>query len=91
MIVRPDNHIELGPLEPGTSEDRGNSLLGGNASIRNVAVALRTPLNRASSNAGPERTISLNTHKERRITSCPSGTKFGSPVACDMQGYHHFL
>ena len=59
MIVGPDNHVELGPLEPGTSENRGNSAFGGNASIRNVAAELREQLNRTSSDARQRRTMTV--------------------------------
>ena len=59
MIVEPDNHIELGPLETGTSENRVNLGFGGNASIRNVAAELRSPLNRASSDARQRRTMTV--------------------------------
>ena len=59
MIIGPENHIELGPREPGTSEVRVNSAFGGNASMRNVADELRKPLNRASSDARQRRTMTV--------------------------------
>ena len=59
MIVEPDNHIELGPLEPGTSDSRINIGFGANASIRSVAAELRSPLNRASSDARQRKTMTI--------------------------------
>ena len=59
MIVGPENHIELGPREPGTSEVRVNLAFGGNASIRNVAAELRKPLNRAPSDARQRKTMTI--------------------------------
>ena len=59
MIVGPDNRIELGPVEPGTSENRVNLGFGVNASIRNVAAELQSPLDRPSSDARKRRTMTI--------------------------------
>ena len=59
MIIGPENHIELGPLDPVTSEDRGNSRFGGNESIRNLAAELRPALDRATSDARQRRTMTV--------------------------------
>ena len=59
MIKEEDNAIELGSLDLRGSGARMHSLFEGNASIRDVATVLRSPLNRSLTDTRQRRTMTV--------------------------------